>query len=272
MKDSKSLVVIGCGAMGSAIAKAVLRKRMCEPEALTLVEHNADKLETLAEQLKCKVSALDAPELGGVDVIILAVKPQDSSVVLEQVSKWVKPAQLVISIMAGIPLSTIESKLGTSNAIVRSMPNLPAQCGAGMTVYCCASGVSESQQQVAQFIFESFGRSLRVDTETKIDAATALSGTGPAYFYFLLQQMHAVATECGYSCAESALLLEQTMEGSLALWRETGASPADLIANVASRGGTTEAALKVLEGEQVSAHFKDAIRAANIRAQELSRS
>lgn len=271
MKNSISLVTIGCGAMGGAIARAVLRKRLCEPKTLTLVEHNDEKRNSLRTVLNCADSALDSPALGDIDVVILAVKPQDCSKVLVEVAKWIKPSQLVISIMAGIPLSALAARLGAHQAIVRSMPNLPAQSGTGMTVYCCAAGVSQAQAQAAQFIFESFGRSLRVEAEEKIDSATALSGTGPAYFYYLLQQMHAVAVECGYSSAESALLLEQTMEGSLALWRETGASPADLISKVASRGGTTEAALKVFENGGVACQIQDGIRAANIRARELAK-
>jgi len=255
--------------MGAAIAKAALKKRICDVQSLTLVERNEVTRTSLVDALGCKTAPVDSGIHKAADVVVLAVKPQDSAAALAQVRGWIAPGQLVISIMAGVSISSISSRLGGHNALIRSMPNLPAQCGVGMTVYCCAPEISSTQQQLAQFIFESFGRSLKVEKESQLDSATALSGTGPAYFYFLLQQMQSVAIDCGYSPAQSELLLEQTMEGALALWRETGLSPAELIKKVASRGGTTEAALNVLENRSVALGIREAIHAANKRAEQL---
>jgi pyrroline-5-carboxylate reductase len=209
-------------------------------------------------------------------VFVVAVKPQDSELLLQDLASLAaNETRLFISIMAGVSVATIESALGGSNSVsvpvVRAMPNLPAQCGAGMSVYFAGEHVSEESRERAQSIFETFGRTLQVREERMLDAATAISGTGPAYLYFLLEQLKSVALEIGFSEGEAALLLEQTVDGALALWRETGKSPSELVSTVASKGGTTEAALAVLNERGAALAVQDAVRAAHARSVELGR-
>ena len=279
--EQETIAIIGCGAMGSAIAQAAVRKRLFLPTQMLLVDRDSSRSRALADALHARSCELTSSavsqaqgEVSQATVVVVAVKPQDSEPLMKDLASLpANETRLFISIMAGVSVATIESALGGSASVsvpvVRAMPNLPAQCGAGMSVYFAGEHVSEESRERAQSIFETFGRTLQVREERMLDAATAISGTGPAYLYFLVEQLKSVALELGFSEGEAALLLEQTVDGALTLWRETGKSPAELISNVASKGGTTEAALAVLNERGAALAVQDAVRAAHARSVEL---
>lgn len=265
-----SITIVGVGAMGGAIARAVVKRRIIPSSALVLIERDPERARLIASELGVRVQSSVDAAVGRTQMIIVAVKPQDFQPLAAVLSPLISAKQEIVSIMAGVRLATLSSALGGHRRLVRSMPNLPARCGVGMTTYVVDETLGAEEAQRAQLVFESFGRSLQVTNEDLLDAATAISGTGPAYFFFLLEQLVAVSIELGFSEAEAELLLQQTMAGASALWNETAFSPAKLIREVASRGGTTEAALQVYRDERVAEIMQDAVRAAYARSRQLN--
>ncbi len=270
MSSLGSIGIIGCGAMGAAIARAVINAGVVSSTSLVLVEKVFERVSTLSAQLGASVRDIGDSRLAKQEIVVLAVKPQDAASVCEAIRLWIRPEQLVISIMAGVTLGTLSDRLNGHVQVIRSMPNLPAQIGVGVTAYYAASSVLPLSLQRARRIFESFGTCVLVQDEKLIDVATAISGSGPAYFYFLLQQMQIVAQELGLSLDQAQILLKQTMKGACALWEQTAADTGELIAQVSSRGGTTEAAFNVLAQHEVAAGIREAIKAAHVRARSLA--
>ncbi|MBT3225908.1 MAG: pyrroline-5-carboxylate reductase [Deltaproteobacteria bacterium] len=238
----KNPVVIGCGNMGSAIIKALLQQGIYTAEAFTIVEKQENSFaRQLAEE---KAVVLDRPDElhDSLDLVILAVKPQDSESVLREIASKTNHETLVLSIMAGISIGSMESQLPQAQ-IIRCMPNTPCSVHQGMTVYCGNSRVSASSFQLAQQILSAMGKAFQVTDEIMIDAATAISGSGPAYVFYLAEALKEGATRLGFTDEQSDLLATQTLLGAAELLNESPDSPEVLRRKVTSPGGTTEAAL-----------------------------
>jgi len=255
--------------MGWAMASALIGKGVCPPGEILVVEPEEANRKRLGD-MGCAVMPQVTVELGRAAVVVLAVKPQNAGEVLEQVRSHMASSQVVVSIMAGITLGTLQRGLDHM-PVVRVMPNTPAQVGLGMNVYHAAPEVGAKQLKAVVALLEASGESLAVATEEAIDAATAVSGSGPAYVFFLAEHWTQAARELGFSAEEADLLVQQTLIGATALWRSVRLPPATLREQVTSKGGTTAAALEHLNRQGTGEAVREAVNKAYQRAKELGR-
>lgn len=205
-------------------------------------------------------------------VLVLAVKPQIMATVAEELGKQTRAAkQIVVSIAAGITLKSLAGWFGGSASIVRVMPNQPALVGEGMSGLCATLGVSQFERDTVDYVLAATGKSAWFEDEALIDGVTALSGSGPAYFYLLMEIMQEVATEIGFDHATARLLATQTALGAARVAADTTDDLAELRRRVTSPGGTTAAALDTLESAGIRTIFRNALLAARDRAAELGK-
>lgn len=264
--------LIGGGNMAQAIVGGLLRAGH-EPGRIAVAEPAAAARARLAAlHGAIAVGTANEAVAAGAEILVLAVKPQVTPAVLAELATTHRPlGQLVVSIAAGITLATLGDTLGAGASVVRAMPNQPALVGEGMTVLVASAAVSAAQKAQAQYVAEATGRALWIGDEGLMDAVTAVSGSGPAYFYLLMEIMEDAATRLGLPAETARTLVRQTALGAARAVTATGGEPAALRASVTSPGGTTAAALAVME----SAGFADvvlrAITAARDRGAELGR-
>jgi pyrroline-5-carboxylate reductase len=267
--SDQPLVLIGGGRMGSAMLSGWLAAGVA-PAAVTVVEPFAQARQQLADACPGVVLVEDAAAVQGQpSVVVLAVKPQVMGDVLAALPDW--PGALFISIAAGKTLSFFEGYLGAEAAIIRVMPNTPAAVGAGTSVAVGNAHVSEGAQALATALLQATGMVDWVNDEALIDAVTAVSGSGPAYVFHLVEAMAAAGVRAGLTSELAEKLARQTVIGSGVLMREDPSDAATLRQNVTSPGGTTQAALDVLmdNGAMVDLLVR-AIAAARKRSEELS--
>jgi len=255
--------------MGLTYAKSLLNAHIVNEESLMLLEKSEEKAEKIKELEVGTVYGEPDNYIKEADLIILAVKPQDSDVLFGKIKNFIDHQQVVLSIMAGIPIDKISSALG-SKKIIRAMPNLPAQVGSGMTVYTSSEDVTRIELVMVQNILNSTGKTIYVDKEQLIDASTAISGSGPAYVFFYIQSLIDSAMNLGFSQSEAELLAYTTFKGTINLFNKHNFSCEEWISKVASRGGTTEAALNSYKENDVKKKLGEAYTAAFQRARELS--
>lgn len=262
-------VFIGGGNMGRAMAGALIKKGVCAGAEILVVDSDAKAREKIAE-LGIGTREAIGVEIRGAGVVVLAVKPQSAEEMYGQLKPHLQEGTVVISIMAGVTISAIGKALDHA-ALVRVMPNTPAQVGLGMNVYFPAAQVSAPQLELVESLLNACGESLAVDTEDAIDAATAISGSGPAYVFFMAEHWMNAAGRMGFTSEQAEQLIRQTLIGATTLWKESGIHPAVLRAQVTSKGGTTAAALEVFEARKVGAGFQEGVERAYQRAKELGR-
>ena len=208
----------------------------------------------------------------GADVVVLAVKPQVLKAVAEDLAATVREERpLVVSIAAGIPVATLRRWLGGTIAIVRTMPNTPAMVQTGATALYAGAGVSDEQRNHAETLMRAVGLTLWLDNETDMDAVTALSGSGPAYFFLVIEAMVNAGQRLGLGTRTAQLLTLQTALGAARMAMESNDDPATLRARVTSPGGTTEQAVIALEQGGLVDLFERALQAARDRSVEISR-
>ncbi len=259
------IAFIGGGNMASAIIGGLLRQGRLASSIL-VIDPNEDQRERLSAQ-GLQTAAAPCEALKQAHTVVWAVKPQQFKEAASQCSAWTSNA-LHYSVMAGLRTDDMARLLGTPR-IVRAMPNTPALVGQGMTGLFARAEVSADEKARVQAMVEPTGQSLWVDTESKLDAVTALSGSGPAYVFYFIEAMMQAAQDMGLSAEQGRTLALATFGGATALAATSGDSPATLRSKVTSKGGTTFAALSCLEAQSVKAHFIDAMRAAEKRAGEL---
>ena len=206
----------------------------------------------------------------GADLVILAVKPQDSPALFDYIRPLISEQQLFLSIMAGVKIATISQALNAKK-IIRAMPNLPAQIGMGMTAYTSSDEVTRIELVMVQNLLNTTGKAVYVESEESIDAATAISGSGPAYVWFFMDAMMEAARSMGFSTSESELLVSQTFRGAVELYNKADFSCEEWIKRVSSRGGTTEAAMKTYRSNAVHEDIIAGAQAALARAIELGK-
>ena len=263
--------IVGCGNMGIAYARSFLKYNLVTQQDLLLVEKNEVRKETLEKlNIGNVVSHVDN-SIWTYDIIILAVKPQDFAGVCEGLKNSLGPKNIILSIMAGISIKQLEEKLG-HKTIVRAMPNSPAQLGMGMTAFTSAKGITIEQLKKAENLLGSTGRTVFFEDESLLDAVTALSGSGPAYFFYFVKYMIDAGIKMGIEPSVASLLVKQTMIGSFELVNNATQNLDELIAAVKSKGGTTEAALKEFQQGELGETLVKGILAAEKRAKELSMS
>ena len=260
---------IGGGNMGRALAAALIGKGVCLGGDILVVDPVPEARER-NERLGCVVAEQVDERISEIPVVVLAVKPQSSGEAFAQLKGRLQPSQVVVSIMAGVPLAKLREGLG-HEALVRVMPNTPAQVGLGMNVYHAAMAVSAGALRAVEALLQATGEAMAVPDEDAIDAATAISGSGPAYVFYLAEHWMAAAQRLGFSSEQAAQLVQQTLIGATALWKESGQPAATLREQVTSKGGTTAAALEHFDQQQVGTAFEGGLERAYQRAKELGR-
>ncbi|MDQ6478786.1 pyrroline-5-carboxylate reductase [Dyadobacter sp. LHD-138] len=264
------IAIIGCGNMGLAFARAFLKFDLVKKEDFLLVEKSDDRMEKLHSFQPGVITGVIGPQIGTYDLIILSVKPQDFASVQEALRAVVTPNQVVLSIMAGVTIANIQTVLD-HKAVIRAMPNTPAMLGMGITAYTASPEVDIHQLHKIENLINATGRSVFLEDEEQLNAVTALSGSGPAYFFYVVKAMIEAGKKMGFEESVAALLVKQTMLGSFHLINTADKSLDELIKAVASKGGTTEAALKQFEAGHLDETLIDGILAAQVRSEELSK-
>jgi pyrroline-5-carboxylate reductase len=264
------IAVIGAGIMGEAIVSGLLKQKLVTPDRLTATELRVDRRREIEQRYGIRVTDDNAEAARWAEVAIFSVKPQSLPKVLPELRGALADGELAISIVAGAPIRHFVDALG-HRAVVRSMPNTPAQIGEGMTVWTAGEAVTEEQRGWARVILGSLGRELFVDDENYLDIATALNGTGPAYFFLLLEAMVDAGVHLGLPRYMAEQLVTQTALGSVRYAMSSGKHLAELRNGVTSPGGTTAAALSELERGGLRTVLSDAIWAAYRRATELGK-
>jgi pyrroline-5-carboxylate reductase len=262
------IAVVGCGNMGMAFANGFLEKGLVHKENLLLVQRNPEKAERLKADTGAQVVPSIGPEITKAHLVIIGVKPQDFAATAETLAPFLSENQIILSLMAGISADTVAQKLGV-NKIVRAMPNTPCMLGLGVTGLFFNANIDEASKQSINELMASTGQSVLLNKESDIDVVTALSGSGPAYFYYLAKNMVQAGVDLGFDENTSRGLIEQTMKGALALMQTSDVPLDQLIKNVASKGGTTQAALDTFDVEGVGKGVQSGLMACNKRAKEL---
>jgi len=268
----KTIGFIGGGNMAEALLRGILEAGLYRPQEIWVSDIHSDPLNRLSEQYGVQISGDNRKLSAAADLLILSVKPQVMMDMLKGIAGTLRQDAIVISIAAGITTESIRSILGNVQ-IVRVMPNTPALIGAGASGLYCADASGEAMQTALE-IFSSVGRAVVVNDETLIDAVTAVSGSGPAYFFLVMEAMIRAGVSLGLTEEAAKTLVLQTARGAALLAEQAdqkGESPALLRKKVTSPGGTTEAALNVFAEEDFDRLVKKALKAAFKRGQELSR-
>lgn len=260
---------IGGGNMGRAMATALVERRVCAAREVLVVDPDPACRAKL-EPLGCALAERADARAGEARVVVLAVKPQGAKDVMSALRPSLQSGQTVLSIMAGVPLVALREGLG-HHALVRAMPNTPAQIGLGMTAYVAEPAVTKDGLARVEALLGACGESLRVRDEDAIDAATAVSGSGPAYVFFMAEHWIRAARALGFSEADATALVRQTLLGATELWKRSGTPAGTLREQVTSKGGTTAAALDVFRERLVGEGIEAGIARAYARAKELSR-
>ncbi len=263
----KQTAVIGAGVMGETLLSGLVRAGR-RVDQLLVGEKRQERAAELEERYGVRVvSNLEAATKA--DTVALVVKPQDMADVLSEISGALRPGQLLVSLAAGITTAFIETHVPAGVAVVRVMPNTPALVDEGMSAISAGSHCDEAHLAEAEELMASVGRVLRVP-EKQQDAVTAISGSGPAYIFFVVESMIEAGVHLGLPRATAHDLVVQTLVGSAAMLRETGEHPTVLREQVTSPAGTTAAAIRELEIHKVRAAFLAALEAARDRSRELA--
>jgi len=261
--------VIGIGNMGLAILSGLVNNGFIEPQDTVAFDIDEDKSARARDMGSRVASAID-DLVASSDTVLLAVKPQHMDECLAGVTRQAAGKHLFVSIAAGISTGYIEDGLGDMPRVVRVMPNTPAQVGAGAAALCGGRHATREDVEYVRDMFATLGEAVVVD-EPMMDWVTALSGSGPAYFFYFVETMARAAQDGGLPDDVAERLARQTFIGAARLLEESGERAEVLRRNVTSKGGTTEAALRVMEREGVADSIARALEAAADRSQELGR-
>ncbi|GAL82332.1 pyrroline-5-carboxylate reductase [Algibacter lectus] len=264
------VLVIGAGNMGLTYAQGMSKSRLLKKRNIMVLDKSEEKLEELNQ-----ISHFDAfKELEDcvpkADIIFIAVKPYHAEGVFKAINKLVNSQQIIVSIMAGVTIASIKELTGLEK-VVRAMPNLPAQIGKGLTSYVTSPEISRIEMLTVESLLDTTGKSMRVSNENFIDASTGISGSGPAYVFYFMQSMMEAALQMGFSKNDSTVLVSQTFTGAVELFNQSNLSPNSWMDRVASKGGTTRAALDSMEDNNVNELIKEAAFAAFSRAVEMGK-
>ena len=263
----KTVAILGVGVMGSALLAGLIRSGR-DAADLLITGRNTERAEELAARYGVRLMGnVDAAV--GADTLVLVVKPQDMGGLLDEVSDHVRPGALVVSLAAGITTGFLEEHLPSGTAVVRVMPNTPALVDEGMSAISPGKHCDEVHLSEAEELLRSCGRVLRIP-EKHLDAVTAISGSGPAYIFYVVEAMIEAGVLLGMPRATSTDLVVQTLYGAATMLKETGQHPTVLREQVSSPGGTTMAAVRQLDNHKVRAAFVTAMEAAAQRSKELA--
>lgn len=267
-KQAMKILIIGGGNMGQTYARSFLRSHIANEKDMMILEKSPEKAVELSKANIGTIYGRPQDCVIKADLIILAVKPQDVPHLFSAIQSMMDPQQVVLSIMAGVQMQSIATGLGLTK-IIRAMPNLPAQIGMGMTAFTSSEAVTRIELVMVQNLLNTTGKTVYVEDEAAIDAATAISGSGPAYVWYFMDAIMQAASQMGFNASEAELLVSQTFRGAIDLYSKSNLSFEEWINRVKSRGGTTEAALNAYHQAQLAEKIIQGSQAALHRAQEL---
>jgi pyrroline-5-carboxylate reductase len=266
---ARRIAILGCGKIGEALVSGLLSSGWRKPEDIVVTARRQEHADELRDRHGIEATLANSEAATGAGLVVLAVKPQDIEALLADIGSAVTVKQTVLSVAAAIPTATIEAQLADGVPVVRAMPNTPATVHEGIAGICAGSHASDEHLALAEECLSHLGAVVRLP-ERYMDAVTAVSGSGPAYFALLAEAMIEAGILLGLSREVSTQLVVQTMLGTGVLLRDEKMHPVELREAVTSPGGTTIRAIHELEQAGVRAAFLNAIQAAMVRSRELA--
>jgi pyrroline-5-carboxylate reductase len=265
----KKIAFIGAGSMAEAFISGILENSLIERKNVWVTNNsNAERLKRLSDTYGVRTT-YDLNELfAGADIVILSMKPKDAATAIQYIREYLTERMLVVSVLAGVSMSTIETLARLPIAVVRAMPNTSAAVGKSATAVAVNERVSPQQIELMKDLFGTVGLTTFVEEE-QLDAVTGLSGSGPAYIYYLIEAMERSAVEVGLDKDMASELIVQTLIGAAEMVKNSTKSSEQLRRDVTSPGGTTEAGIKVLEEHQVQQAFISCIKAATAQSKKM---
>ncbi len=267
--DSRRVAILGAGTIGESLLAGLLSAGWREPKEIVVTGRREERVAELAERYGVAATTSNAEAVAGAALVVIAVKPQDFDVLLGEIGPLLSEEQTVLSVAAAIPTASIEARLAPRVPVVRAMPNAPATVHEGIAGVCAGAHADDEHLAVAEEVLRHLGAVVRVP-ERYMDAVTAVSGSGPAYFALLAEAMIEAGILLGLTRETSTQLVVQTMLGTAKLLRDEHMHPVELREMVTSPGGTTIRAIRELEQAGVRAAFLNAIQAAMERSRELA--
>jgi pyrroline-5-carboxylate reductase len=267
--DGASLAFVGAGVMAESMIAGLLKRGLVLPEQIVASHPRADRRERLVERYEIRVAESNEIAATGADLVLLTIKPQVLSGVMKQLRGRLEPRQVVVSVIAGANVQTLSNGLG-HDAIVRVMPNTPAQIGQGMLVWSTTPEVSDHQRAQVQAALGALGEELWVEDEKYVDMATALSGTGPTYVFLVMEALIDAGVHMGFPRRIAEEIVLQTVSGSVAFARSSGKHMAELRNMVTSPGGTSAEAIYQMEKGGLRTVLSKSVYAAFQRTQTLA--
>ncbi len=262
--------MIGAGQAAEGIVHGIVRNTMLFDDRIIASDPSEDRRKLFTNRFNIRTTANNHEVVDNSFILILAVKPQQFVEVCQGFCGRIREDHLIVSIMAGVSTKTLEAQFNQIKArVVRAMPNLPIHVGAGMAGVCKGRYATEADLLRAQRIFDAGGRSIVIEDETQMDAVTAVSGSGPAYFYYFVEALTEAGVKAGLNSQQAEALAKQTCLGAARMLLESDDSPATLRAKVTSPGGTTQAALGSMSANHVFEHIVEGVQAATRRSAEL---
>ncbi|MDT8413908.1 MAG: pyrroline-5-carboxylate reductase [Flavobacteriaceae bacterium] len=264
------ILVIGAGNMGLTYAEGMSQAPIIGKRKIMIYDIMPETREAVAKNTNFEVFDKLENCLPKADIVFIGVKPFHCEDLFNEMKALTNPQQIIVSLMAGVRIEQIQNWLGVPK-IIRTMPNLPAKVGKGVTSYTESDAVSRVELITVRSLLDTTGVSIHVNSENYIDASTGISGSGPAYIFYFMQSMLEAARKMGFSENDSKVLVSQTFEGAVALFNDDDSSPQTWMNRVASKGGTTRAALDSMEDNNVKELIKEAAFAAFDRAVEMGK-
>jgi pyrroline-5-carboxylate reductase len=268
MVEPRKIAILGAGRIGEALIAGLLSSGWREPGEIAATARRQERVEELRERHGVDATTSNHDAAAGAALVVISVKPQDIDVLLGEIGGLILPEQTVLTIAAAVSTAKVERRLSSGVPVVRAMPNTPSTVHEGIAGLCAGAHAGDEHLDIAAEALSHLGAVVRVP-ESALDAITALSGSGPAYFALLAEAMIEAGILLGLSREISTQLVVQTMLGTATQLRDEGMHPVELREMVTSPGGTTIAAIRELENAGVRAAFLNAIQAAMIRAREL---
>lgn len=262
------IAFIGSGAMGGAIISALLKKKVTVPDDIYACDIDSTRLMAMEKEYKVNCTSDSRTAIKNCDIVVLSIKPQNLAKAMSELKGALNKDQLVLSIVAGAKIETISKGLA-HDFVVRVMPNTPAQVGEGMSVWTATGAVGQQQKDAVRTILKAMGREIYMADEKYVDMATAVSGSGPAYIFLIMEALIDAGVHIGLPRGIAEELVSQTVLGSAHMTRETGKHPAELKNSVTSPGGTTAEGLLCLEEGGLRAILAQAVIAAYEKARLL---
>jgi pyrroline-5-carboxylate reductase len=267
--DARRIAILGTGKIGEALISGLLSSDWRKPSELVASCRRQERADEVAERYGVEATLSNAEAVEGSAVVVIAVKPQDIEALLDEIGGLLAPEQTVLSVAAAIPTSKIEGRIAPGVPVVRAMPNTPSTVHEGIAGVCAGAHADDEHLSLAEDVLSHLGAVVRV-AEPYMDAVTAVSGSGPAYFALLAEAMIEAGILLGLSREISTQLVVQTMLGTAKQLRDERMHPVELREMVTSPGGTTISAIRELERAGVRAAFLNAIQAAMDRSRELA--